>query len=74
MKMLDTSGDGDALQVSASMDCPLCASAIAPPAPESIHFEKLSPLARALQPVAAAHIASITAPPLPSRGPPTPLL
>jgi hypothetical protein len=71
MKMVDISGDGDDLQVSASMDCPLCASVTAPPAPVSGHFEKLSPLAHVLQPIAAAHIASITAPPLPSRGPPT---
>ena len=70
MKMVDTSGDGEELKASANMDCPLCASVTAPPAPSTVHFEKPSPLAHALQPVAAAHIASVTAPPLPSRGPP----
>ena len=63
-------GEGGDAKVSAGMDCPLCASVTAPPSPVSVHFEKLSPLAHALQPVAAAHIASVTAPPLPSRGPP----
>jgi hypothetical protein len=33
-------------------------------------LEKASPLAYALHPVAAALIVSLTAPPLPSRGPP----
>lgn len=70
MKMVDTSSDDGDVKVSASMDCPLCASVTAPPTPLSLHLEKLSPLAHALQPVAAAHIASVTAPPLPSRGPP----
>ncbi|NBO82929.1 MAG: hypothetical protein EBU75_08900 [Betaproteobacteria bacterium] len=55
-------------------DCPLCASVSAPPPPLTVHFEKLTPLAHALHPIAAAHIASATAPPLPSRGPPTSLL
>ncbi len=71
MKMIDMTGDDGELKASASMDCPLCASVTAPPPPLSVHFEKLSPLAHALQPIAAAHIASVSAPPLPSRGPPT---
>ncbi len=70
MKLVNTSSDDGKVNVSASMDCPLCASVAAPPPPLSVHFEKLSPLAHALQPVAAAHIASVTSPPLPSRGPP----
>jgi hypothetical protein len=70
MKMVNTSSDDGKVDVTASMDCPLCATVTAPPPPLSIHFEKLSPLAHALQPVVAAHIASVTAPPLPSRGPP----
>ena len=74
MKMVDTSSDDGDVKVSASMDCPLCSSVTAPPPPLSVHFEKLSPLAHALHPIAAAHIASVTAPPLPSRGPPTSLL
>jgi hypothetical protein len=74
MKMVDTSSDEGEIKASASMDCPLCASVTTPPLLLSIHFEKLSPLAHALQPIAAAHIASVTAPPLPSRGPPASLL
>ncbi len=70
MKMVDTSSDDGEVKGSASMDCPLCASVTAPPSPSTVHFEQTSPLAHALQPVAAAHIASVTAPPLPSRGPP----
>jgi len=74
MKMVDVTGEGDELKASASMDCPLCASVAAAPLPLSAHFEKRSPLAHALQPIEAAHIAFVTAPPLPSRGPPTSLL
>jgi hypothetical protein len=70
MKMVDSSSDDGELKASASMDCPLCASVTAPAPPLTAHFEKLSSLAHALHPIAAAHIASVTAPPLPSRGPP----
>ena len=71
MKMVDTGGgDGD-VKLGKTMDCPLCASVTTPPATtRSGHLHALSTLAHALQPVAAAHLASITAPPLPSRGPP----
>jgi len=74
MKMVDTSSDDGEFKTSAGMDCPLCASVTAPPPPLAVHFEKPSPLAHALQPIAAAQIVSVTAPPLPSRGPPTSLL
>ena len=74
MKMVDMTGDEGDLKASASMDCPLCASVTAPPPPLTVHFEKRAPLSHALHPIAAAHIASLTAPPLPSRGPPTSLL
>jgi hypothetical protein len=79
IKMVTLSGDtGDAgdLKASASMDCPLCASVTAPPPiQKTAYIEYRAPLAHALRPMAEAHIASATAPPLPSRGPPTlPLL
>lgn len=72
MKMVDTSDGGDGEpKAAAGMHCPLCASVAAPPPPvRSDWIQKLAPLAHALLPVAAAHIASATAPPLPSRGPP----
>ncbi len=70
MKMVDTNADGDATKPGASMDCPVCASVSAPPSTASAQFEPRSPLAHALHPLRAAHIASTTAPPLPSRGPP----
>ncbi len=70
MVVLDVDGNEGGLKVSANMDCPLCASAAMPPTPGVCHHVKLSALAHALRPMAAAHIAAITAPPLPSRGPP----
>jgi hypothetical protein len=53
-----------------NLDCPLCMSVVFPPLPTVGQFIPPSPLAHALQPIAAAHIAAATAPPLPSRGPP----
>ena len=53
-----------------AMDCPFCLSVAFPPAPLALQVVKPSPLSHALQPIAAAHIALATAPPLPSRGPP----
>ena len=74
MKMVDTGdADGD-IKHSSQMDCPLCVSVTALHPPSTTQLPTPSPLAHALQPVAAAHIASITAPPLPSRGPPSSLL
>ncbi len=70
MKMVDTSAEGGVTKPGANMDCPLCASACVPPLKSSASFDPRSPLAYALQPLRAAHIASTTAPPLPSRGPP----
>ena len=57
---------------SSGMDCPLCSPAGAPPTPDT-HGSLIAPppLAHALQPVEAAHIAAATAAPLPARGPPS---
>jgi hypothetical protein len=63
-------GDDDAAASSLTLDCPLCASISAPPPAINTALTQPSPLAHALQPVASAHIAALTAPPLPSRGPP----
>ena len=62
-------GDDDA-SASPTLDCPLCASIVAPPPAFNTTLTQPSPLAHVMQPIAAAHIAALTAPPLPSRGPP----
>ncbi len=69
MKMV-MDDDGKDVQPTASMDCPLCASMVAPPAPLAQAFEPTSALAHVLQTVPAAHIAGLTGAPLPPRGPP----
>jgi len=71
MKMVDVDGDGGDAKASARMDCPLCATVVPPPTRLNSLFTKPSALAHALHPIAAAHIAALTAPPLPSRGPPS---
>ena len=69
MKWVAQGDDADA--PSHTLDCPLCASIVAPPHEFNIGLTQPSPLAHALSPQEAAHIASVTAPPLPSRGPPS---
>ncbi len=70
MMKLVVQGDDDSTASAKTMDCPLCMS-ITPPPPEfNTTLTQPSPLAHAVQPIAAAHIAALTAPPLPSRGPP----
>ena len=51
-------------------DCAMCLLVALPFQPPRLVFDKPSALSHALHPIAAAHIASATAPPLPSRGPP----
>ena len=63
-------GDDAVAASSHTLDCPLCASISAPPPAFDTTLTQPAPLAYALQPIAAAHIAALTAPPLPSRGPP----
>ena len=53
-----------------TLDCILCIVVGIPTTTITNQFTKPSSLAHALQPIAAAHIAAATAPPLPSRGPP----
>ena len=69
MKLVSADGDSTQAVQAPGMDCPLCAGSLPPLALQG-SLVKPSALAHALQPMAAAHIASITAPPLPSRGPP----
>ena len=60
----------DVAASSANMDCPLCAPVVVPLISCTVPTEKPSKLAHVLHPIAAAIIASHSAPPLPSRGPP----
>jgi hypothetical protein len=70
LKMVNIDGNGGEVKASASMDCPLCAAVLAPASRLSPPLVKPSSLEHALHTIAAAHIAVLTAPPLPSRGPP----
>ena len=70
VKLVAVDGTDSAAPSHAQMDCALCMPVALPPAPCVVSWVQPSPLSHALQPVAAAHIASATAPPLPSRGPP----
>jgi len=63
-------GDDDGVASSHTLDCPLCASISAPLPALNTALTQPSPLSHAVQPIEVARIASATAPPLPSRGPP----
>jgi len=71
MKLVIAGEDGADIKVSTGMDCPLCVATASPGPVNKFSFSKQSPLAHALQSIAAAHIALVSAPPLPSRGPPS---
>ncbi|MGH6627667.1 MAG: DUF2946 family protein [Burkholderiaceae bacterium] len=71
MKLLVKTDDGAKELSSHTLDCPLCASLGAPPPPARQTAEPIHPLSYALQPIVAAHIAALTAAPLPARGPPS---
>jgi hypothetical protein len=71
MKVLVKTGEG-VKEVSAhTLDCPLCAHIGSPPPKLRTMAEPVSPLAHVLRPVPAAHLAWLTAAPLPARGPPS---
>ena len=70
MKVLIKSDDGVKELSSHTLDCPLCASVGTPPPTVRLVAEPPHPLSHALHPVAAAHLAWLTAAPLPARGPP----
>ena len=74
MKLVVQGDEDSSTSASPTLDCPLCASISAPPSALNTALSQPSPLSHALLPSVAAHIASLTAPPLPSRGPPTFLL
>lgn len=54
-----------------TLDCPLCMIGSAPPPVLHLSVAPPQPLAYALRPIPAAHIAGRTAAPLPARGPPS---
>jgi len=70
MKMVVSDEGGLDVNTATNMDCPLCTSVSVPVPNQAFQLEIPSALVHALHPIAAAHIAFITAPPLPSRGPP----
>jgi len=65
----DHDGSG---QAAASLHCPLCTPAAAPPPPAPMldAVPAASPLAYALRSIPAARLAALAAAPLPARGPP----
>jgi hypothetical protein len=71
MKMVLSGEQGEESKVAANMDCPLCVVVALHSPSCQASINNLSPLAHALHPVAAALIASRSAPPFPSRGPPS---
>ena len=70
IKLLVKTDDGAKEMFSHSLDCPLCAHGGAPPPITQADLPVVHPLAHALRPIPAAHIAARTAAPLPPRGPP----
>ena len=71
MKVLVKNADGSSTEVASRMlDCPLCATVSAPPPAAKTVALPAQPLAYALQPIPAAHIAARTNVPPPARGPP----
>ncbi len=61
---------GGAAPAHHSLDCPLCLATAVPLPQASAGCVPVQPLAHALQPIAAAHIAALVGAPLPPRGPP----
>ena len=72
VKMIVKGEDGSQTIGAGHLDCPMCLPHAAPPPPAlQLPPPTQSPLWHALQPVEQARIASITAAPLPARGPPS---
>ena len=69
-KVIVKTDDGAQEMQSHTLDCPLCVHVGAPPPAAVATLPQPHPLAHALRPIPAAHIAARTAAPLPPRGPP----
>jgi len=75
LKLVSQEGGANGQQtLKHALDCPLCCTTGAPPPVVFNDVDNHIALAHALLPLSLAHIASLTAPPLPSRGPPVFLL
>ena len=70
IKVMVKTDDGVKEQSRHMLDCPLCAATGSLPPAVRTTAEPVQPLSHALRPLAAAHIAWLTAAPLPARGPP----
>lgn len=70
IKAVIKTDDGAQELSSHTLDCSLCAQVGAPPPASQARLPVAHPLAHALRPIPAAHIAARTAAPLPPRGPP----
>jgi hypothetical protein len=70
VKLIAGSDDGTTPASGHMLDCVLCLALDAPPVASVQVASHVSPLAYALMPTPAAHIAWRTASPLPARGPP----
>jgi len=71
IKWVATGQDEGSTSVHGSMDCPLCAGFVVPPPPAQGNFVEVFRSSAAPPSQATRwHVARLTAPPLPSRGPP----
>lgn len=70
IKVLVKTDDGVKEQSAHTLECPLCVATGTPPPLARSQAEPAQPLSHVLRPVPAAHIAWLTAAPLPARGPP----
>ncbi len=70
MRLVVVGDDATASAVHQTLDCPMCLAATLPPTVQQRRPAPVLPLAHALQPMAAAHIAALVGAPLPPRGPP----
>lgn len=74
MKLLQKTDDGSLPTASHTLDCPLCVGIGAPPPPLAhVAAKPMQALGYVLQGIPAAHIAVLSAAPLPARGPPASL-
>ena len=70
IKVLIKTDDGMQEMGTHTLDCPLCSAVGAPPVLARTKAEPVQPLAYVLRSIPSAHIAVLTAAPLPARGPP----